>query len=275
MISWYTLWSRIAGTKPAPIPWIGGRLAVREHRRCRRLDGDDRDPLHLLAQDLADAGDRPAGADAGDEGVDVLELLQQLLRRGLAVDLRVGGIVELLRHEVVRMFFDQLFRFAHRGMHALAVGRQHQLGAVGHQQAAPLDAHRIRHGEHKAIALHGGDQRQPDAGVAAGRLDDRGAGLQPSVALGGFDHAQTDAILHAAARVHVLELAPHGGMLVADQTVEPYDGRVADQLDRRINDRRPHLRASHQHLIYRKASRQSQFAPPKSPVLPSAPAAPN
>jgi hypothetical protein len=50
-------------------------------------------------------------------------------------------------------------------------------------------------------------------------------------------------------------------MLVADQTVEPYDGRVADQLDRRINDRRPHLRASHQHLIYRKASGQSQFRP--------------
>ena len=40
---------------------------------------------------------------------------------------------------------------------------------------AALLAHRVGHREHETIALHRRHQREPDAGVAAGRLDDRAA----------------------------------------------------------------------------------------------------
>ena len=49
-------------------------------------------------QHLADAGDGAAGADAGDEHVDfAVRVVPDLLGRRAAVDLRVGGVVELLR----------------------------------------------------------------------------------------------------------------------------------------------------------------------------------
>ena len=48
------------------------------------------------------------------------------------------------------------------------------------------------------VALHGRDERERDAGVAAGRLDDHAhAGLDQPVALGRLDHREADAILDA------------------------------------------------------------------------------
>ena len=79
-----------------------GRAAV-EDRRLLRLDGDD---LHVgLArlEDLADAGDGAAGADAGDEDVDLaVGVLPDLLGGGLAVDLRVRLVGELAGQDGAR-----------------------------------------------------------------------------------------------------------------------------------------------------------------------------
>jgi hypothetical protein len=52
----------------------------------------------------------------------------------------------------------------------LAIG-EHQAGAIGREQLAALQAHRLRHGERERNPLGGGDNRQGDAGVAAGGLD--------------------------------------------------------------------------------------------------------
>ena len=54
---------------------VVARLAARQHRRRRRLDRDDRDAGHRLAQHLADPGDGSPGAHPGDESVDAVELL--------------------------------------------------------------------------------------------------------------------------------------------------------------------------------------------------------
>ena len=51
-----------------------------------------------------------------------------LLGRGLAVNLRVGRVLELLRHERFRLaaeFLEQLFRLGDRAVHALLARRQH------------------------------------------------------------------------------------------------------------------------------------------------------
>ena len=56
------------------------------------------------------------------------------------------------------------------------------------------------------VALLRGGEREADAGVAGGRLDDRPARLEQPVALGRLDHREADPVLDRAAGVEVLEL---------------------------------------------------------------------
>jgi hypothetical protein len=62
--------------------------------------------------------------------------------------------------------------------HALGGRREHDLGAEQRQHLAALDRHALRHGQDQAIAARGADEGQRDAGVAGGRLDQHGAGLE-------------------------------------------------------------------------------------------------
>jgi hypothetical protein len=59
-------------------------------------------------------------------------------------------------------------------LHALGGVREDELGAEGAQQDAPLHRHAGRHGKDQLIALGRRDERQPDAGVTAGRLNQGG-----------------------------------------------------------------------------------------------------
>src|SRR5271170_2708184 len=68
MISSITLRSRIAGMKPAPMPWI--LCGPGENGRVLRFDRDHPDARLAGLQNLANPGDGPAGADSGDDDVD-------------------------------------------------------------------------------------------------------------------------------------------------------------------------------------------------------------
>ena len=128
----------------------------------------------LRAQHLAHAGDRAAGADAVHERVGraVAELRQDLGAGRAPVGLEVGRVLELLRHERDRVVARDLDRLLDRAPHDLRRGRQVQLGAVRLQQRAPLERHVVGHRQDQAVALGRRHQRQADAGVAGGRLDD-------------------------------------------------------------------------------------------------------
>src|SRR5690606_18528285 len=62
------------------------------------------------------------------------------------------------------------------------------------------------------------DHCQADAGVAAGRLDDRAAGLERAGFLGILDHRQCDAVLDRAGGIGALALHPH--LVVGEQAGE-------------------------------------------------------
>jgi hypothetical protein len=75
----------------------------------------------------------------------------------------------------------------------------------------------------------GADERQRDAGVAAGRLDDhRRPRLDSPLALGGIDHRGADPVLHGAARVQVLELRDDLGAEALPHPPQRDERRVAD-----------------------------------------------
>ena len=97
--------------KPAPIPWM----------RCGPGGPPDSTGLSSgstaticragLArfQHLADPGQRAAGSDAADHDIDrALRVPPDLLGGGLAVDLGIGRVLELLRHERVGQIADDL-----------------------------------------------------------------------------------------------------------------------------------------------------------------------
>ena len=67
-----------------------------------------------------------------------------------------------------------------------------------------LVGHLLRQHDDAAVALDGGGEREADAGVARGRLDDGVARLQHAALLRVLDHAQRDPVLDAAARVEEL-----------------------------------------------------------------------
>ena len=151
-------------------------LAAREHRRARRLDRDDPDPGSLRAQHLADAGDRTARADAGDERV---ELGSCSRISGPVVRRWASGLAGLLNCCGMYQSGCSASSSSARRMAPcmpLVSGVSSSCGAVGQEQRAALLAHGVGHREDQAIALDRGDQREADAGVAAGRLDDGAAG---------------------------------------------------------------------------------------------------
>ena len=74
-----------------------GLRRVAGQDRALRVGADDLDVRVLLLEVAADAGDRAAGADAGDEDGDpALGLLPDLRAGGAVVDLGVGQVGELV-----------------------------------------------------------------------------------------------------------------------------------------------------------------------------------
>ena len=134
-----------------------------------------RTPGTLLLQHLAHAGDGAAGADrrATNASRRSVGRLEDLERGGAAVDLGIGRVLELLRHEVLGMLAQHLLGGEDGARHALDGRREVDLGAVAREQALALHAHVVGHREDQPVALHRAHHREPDAGVAARRLDDR------------------------------------------------------------------------------------------------------
>jgi hypothetical protein len=195
-------------------------------------------PLRHLLEVPADAADGAAGADAGHEVRD--------LALGVAPDLGAGGLVvaeravgvgvlvgleragDLAREPVAHRVVGVGVVGRHRG------GRDHDLGAVGREHVALVLADLVGEHEHAAVAALLGDEREADAGVAGGRLDDGAARLQLPVALGRVDDARGDAVLGAAARVQVLDLHQHGRRDALDHPVQLDERGVPDEVEDRV-----------------------------------------
>ena len=125
---------------------VGGGGAAAQHRREGRLHGEDLELRPARPEDLADAGDVAAGADAGDDVVEAVgEVAADLLGRGPLVDLEVGRVVELHRDPGAGRLGDDLVGPGDRALHAQLARGQLELRTVGGHQLAALDRHRLGH----------------------------------------------------------------------------------------------------------------------------------
>ena len=193
---------------------------------------------HLL-EVPAGAGDRAAGADAGDEVRDAAV--------GVAPDLRPGGLVVAGRALGVRVLvgLPGAVDLAHQAVGDRVVGvrvvRRHggraddDLGAV--RRAArracpgrPCPGRRTRSGSPSAARR----ARGPTPVLPRRRLHDRAARLELAVPLGGLDHPDRDAVLHRAAGVEVLDLRQHERGQSLRHPVEADERGVAHEVDDRL-----------------------------------------
>ena len=79
-----------------------GRSA-RENRRIFGFYGNNVDARAAGFEDLADARDGAACADARDKNVDLtVEIIPDFLSRCAAVNIGIGGVFELLRNDGIR-----------------------------------------------------------------------------------------------------------------------------------------------------------------------------
>src|SRR5215470_4917666 len=117
-------------TGPDSLYFMIARLSARYHWGCRGFHRADPDSLHFIFQHLADSGDGSPCTNSGNEGIDPLELLHDFERGCLTMHFRVGGIIKLLRHEVVGMFLQKLLRPVDRATHPLGIRSENQPGSV-------------------------------------------------------------------------------------------------------------------------------------------------
>src|SRR5216117_2372797 len=248
-----------------PLDRMGPRPAPREHGRLRRLDGDHANTGHFLLEHLADPGHRAPGPDARDECVEVpADGLENLQRRGAPMSFGVRRVLELLGHEVLRVLAAELLGRVHRAGHTLDRGRQVELGAEPRQEPLALHAHVIGHRENEPIALHRGGHGEPDARVAAGRLDDRRARFETALLLRGLEHRHGDPVLDAPAWIHRLELGEDARAARLREPVQADNRRVPDQLQ---HGRRDFRSRRHMWYIARTALRRARARAARSPKV--------
>ena len=96
------------------------------------------------------------------------------------------------------------------------------------ERPALVERHLLGHHAHEPVAARARDEREPDARVAGGRLDDRVAGAQDAPALGVEHDRERDAVLDAAARVEVLALDEHRHVEPGRDRPQRHERRIAD-----------------------------------------------
>ena len=182
-----------------------------------------------LFEHLADACDRAAGPRSRDEPVDAaLGVAPDLLGGRAAVDLGIGGMLELTREDRPGRLGDDALRRLDRLGHALVRVGEDELGAVRLEQSAALLRHRGGHREDDLVAARRADEGERDARVAARRLDDRAARLELAGRFGRGDEGDSEAVLDARAGVVELELHEDLGAEPRRQAVEPHERSVAE-----------------------------------------------
>ena len=202
-----------------------------DHRTVGRLDGHDLEVRFLGLERLATAGDRAAGAHAAHQDVDLsFGIFPDFRGRRPAVNLGVGRVLKLLRHEKLAARAADLVGVADRTGHAFCRRREHKLGSECLEHSPAFEAHALRHGHPQMVAAGGADIGQADPRVAAGGLDDDGVGADQPVPLGGIDHGGRDAVLHAPERIHVLDLAHDRCHAAFSHPPQPDERRPTDAL---------------------------------------------
>ncbi len=173
----------------------------------------------------------PPVPEPADEGGDLVELVEDLLRGALVMGTRVGLVPVLVGHVVGGVGFGHLEGELDGAVRALRTLGVDDVGAVHPQQLGALLGDVVGHHDLERIALAPADHRQRDAGVAGGRLEDGVPGLDRAALLGVLDHVLGDPVLDGAGGIAALELGPEADLGLGRQSRQLDQRCVADRLE--------------------------------------------
>ena len=187
---------------------MGAGNAAGNHRAVLGLNGEGQEFRFSAFDHFGDAGQGAAGADADDRRVDTaLGIVPDFLGRGEAVNLGIGRVYELLQHDRAGGLFDQFLGPLHGPPHAQFDRGEFCFGAQQVEHLPALIGHASRHRQDQPVSLGGADESQGNPGIARGRLDQGGSGLDKAFAFGGLDHGNPDAVLDRAQGIEKLALS--------------------------------------------------------------------
>jgi len=152
--------------------------------------------------------------------------------------LGVRGVAGLIDEDGPRRLADDL-PGAREGVGHEDAGGENHLGAEVPEEGDALRGHGRGHRQDQAVAADRGGEREADAGVPAGRLDDRPAGGEDASPLGVLDERHPEAILHAAAGIPHLELPENPAREPGGDPPELDHGRAADRFGVSAGDHGP------------------------------------
>ncbi len=206
---------------------VAASVLAAQHGTRARLDANDADAA--FAQHRSAAGGGSARADRDDDGAHrTIGILPDLMRGGLSVNLRVGAVAEGLQADCSLRFADQFFGVRHCATHAIGGLCQHQFSTERTQQSWPQHRRIFRHRQDDAVAAATAHHGDCQAKIAAGAFDDGASWFEGAMQFGVLDHAESGAILIAAARIERFELGDEAGTR-GRQSVQFYQWRRSDQ----------------------------------------------
>ncbi|MNM58602.1 hypothetical protein D3C81_698360 [compost metagenome] len=162
-------------------------------------------------------------------GDGALGLLPDLGAGAVVVGDRVVAVGELVQHQAAT-FGLQLLGQVTGAFHALFLGHQDQLGAVGGHGGLALGGGVVGHDQDHLVALDRRRHGQGDTGVAGGGFDQGVAGLDLAAQFGAGDHRQRRAVLHRAGRIVTFELEQEGVAGFTSNALQANQGRIADAI---------------------------------------------
>src|ERR1700733_16274309 len=210
-----------------------------KQRRVSRLADNNLCVGPFPSQDAADPLQRAARAVASHPEIEPVarEVVDDFARGGAGMEIRVGFVLELPRHEPA-IGLSQIDCLLDHSDRALGGRRYDDFGAQKAHQSPPFDAEALGHCEHERIPFSGADHRKSDAGVAARRLDDRLSGLGLAGLLRRLDDAKRQAVLDRAQRVERLdfyiEVDANRG-----EAVDPDNRRMSNGFQNALKSRHP------------------------------------
>ena len=149
--------------------------------------------------------------------------------RALVVGKRIVGIGKLVEDQSLPVRLHLLGNVA-RPFHAAFLGREHEPRAECRHALAAFDRKVFGHDEDHSVTTHRRDHRQRNAGVAAGRLDQRVAGLDAAAFFSLAHHRKRRPVFHRSCGIVAFEFRQDDVARLARDALQSHEWGIAHEI---------------------------------------------
>ncbi len=135
------------------------------------------------------------------------------------MDLRIGGILKLLGHEIARVRGSNLLCPPNGSWHSFASGGEDEVRSVRTQKHAAFPAHGVGHHKNQFVPSGCSSECQRNAGISAGWLNQDGVGMDHPGFFRGIDHCHANTVFNTMGGIKVFQFGNHGGFTAIGKAI--------------------------------------------------------